>query len=293
MTSDSTMVLIGGARGITSWFAREVAATAKCRIELIGRTQLPAEPVAEDIAAAPDAAAIRAVLAGRGMRSPAAIGRVTDSILACREVEATMTALRELGSRVRYHCADAQDAEAIHRILKILHEENGRIDGLVYAAGVIDDHLIRDKDPASFARVFCTKVAGAKATLAALEELRCSPLEELGCSPSFVVLYGSIAATYGSRGQADYAAANDALETLGEHWAARAGQRCLTVHWGPWAPAGAHSGMVTPELARRYERRRIGMIEPGQGAQALLRELAWGDPVLTSIVYTAPLHDAG
>ena len=196
-----------------------------------------------------------------------------------------MPALRELGSRVRYHCADAQDGEAIHRILKIVHEENGGIDGLVYAAGVIDDHLIRDKAPASFARVFWTKVAGAKATLAALEDLR--------CSPSFVVLYGSIAATYGSRGQADYAAANDALETLGEQWAVRAGQRCLTVHWGPWAPAGAHSGMVTPELARRYERRRIGMIEPGQGAQALLRELAWGDRALTSVVYTAPLPDAG
>ncbi|MBO0806553.1 MAG: SDR family NAD(P)-dependent oxidoreductase, partial [Nocardiopsaceae bacterium] len=285
LTSESVIVLVGGARGITSWFAREAAAAAPgCRIELIGRSQLPSEPVTADIAGAPDAAAIRAALARQGMKSPAEIGRVTRTILARREIESTLADLRDLGARPRYHCADAADDEEMRRILKIVYEEGGgRIDGLVYSAGVIEDHLIRDKEPASFDRVFAAKTVGAKNTLAAVADQ--------GATPAFTVLYGSIAATFGSRGQVDYAAANDALESLGASWARRSGRRFLTVHWGPWAPAGAHPGMVTPELARQYGHRGISLIDPREGARALLRELAWGDPALTSVVYTAPLGD--
>jgi hypothetical protein len=102
-----------------------------------------------------------------------------------------------------------------------------------------------------------------------------------------VVLYGSIAALYGSRGQGDYAAANDAMEAMGVRWRARTGNRCLTVHWGPWAPVEGHSGMVSAELSRAYARRGIRMIDPEEGALSLLGELAWGDPAVTSVVYTA------
>jgi hypothetical protein len=45
--------------------------------------------------------------------------------------------------------------------------------------------------------------------------------------------------------------------------------------------------MVTPELAREYARRGIGLIDPEAGATSLLRELAWGDAAATSVVYTA------
>ena len=132
LTSDSVIVLVGGARGITSRIARELAAASHCRIELIGRTQTPDESLPDDTEGAPGAVELRAVLARRGMRSPSEIERATRDILAFREVEATLTELNELGAAARYHCADAQDAEAIHQILKTVHEECGRVDGLVY-----------------------------------------------------------------------------------------------------------------------------------------------------------------
>jgi hypothetical protein len=160
-----------------------------------------------------------------------------------------------------------------------VHAEHGRLDGVVYAAGTIEDRLIAEKDPASFTRVFDTKVDGVRAVLAGLDELP--------GAPRFVVLFGSIAAAYGNRGQADYAAANDALEAIGTRWSARTGTRCLTVHWGPWAPSAGHGGMVTAELGREYARRGIALIDPEEGALSLLRELAWADPRVTSVVYTA------
>ncbi|BCJ53953.1 polyketide synthase [Actinoplanes sp. NBRC 14428] len=277
LEQDSVVVLIGGARGITPWFARTVAAASRCRVELVGRTPLPQTDEDPELAAAGDKAALRKALAARGMRSPADIDRTASAILAAREVNATVAELTELGAQVRYHSLDVRDDEATRRLVKRIHDEYGRLDGLVYAAGIIEDKLIGDKDPASFERVFRTKVDGARSVLEALEAC--------GAAPKFVVMFGSIAAAYGNRGQSDYAAANDALDAMGGRWSQATGHRALTVHWGPWAPVGAHGGMVTPELTAEYARRGIGLIDPEEGALSLLRELAWGDA--PSVVLTA------
>ncbi|HEY8984131.1 MAG TPA: SDR family oxidoreductase, partial [Streptomyces sp.] len=178
-----------------------------------------------------------------------------------------------------YRSVDFRESEAVLQAVKEIHAEHGRLDGVVYAAGVIEDRLIAEKTPESFRRVYATKALGAHALLTALEELP--------NGPSFTVLFGSIAAVLGNRGQSDYAAANDALEALGSAWAARTGLRALTVHWGPWAPDASHGGMVGPELAREYARRGVSLIDPEEGTAALLRELAWGDPSLTAVVHTA------
>jgi NAD(P)-dependent dehydrogenase (short-subunit alcohol dehydrogenase family) len=276
---DSVVVLVGGARGITPWFARLLAGTARCRIELVGRTPLPQTQEDPELAAAGDRSALRAALARRGMRSPARIDRAAAEILAAREVGATLAELEGLGARVRYHSADVRDGEAVHRLIKQVRDEYGRIDGVVYAAGVIEDKLVAEKEPASFERVFRTKVDGARSVLDALGAA--------GAQPAFVVMFGSIAAPYGNRGQSDYAAANDALETMGARWSRESGRRVLTVHWGPWAPTEIHGGMVTPELIAEYARRGIALIDPEEGALGLLRELAWGSAATTSVVLTA------
>ena len=279
LDADSVVVLVGGARGITPWFARTVAGGARCRIELVGRTPLPQTDEDPELASAPDKAALRSALARRGMRSPAEIDRTASGILAAREVGATMAELEELGAQVRYHSLDVRDDEATHRLIKQIRDEYGHIDGLVYAAGIIEDKLVADKDPASFERVFRTKVDGARSVLAALDAS--------GAEPRFVVMFGSIAAAYGNRGQSDYAAANDALDSMGTRWSQETGRRAVTVHWGPWAASGIHGGMVTPELTAEYARRGIGLIDPEEGALSLLRELAWGDSATTSVVLTA------
>jgi len=50
--------------------------------------------------------------------------------------------------------------------------------------------------------------------------------------------------------------------------------------------------MVTPEIGRQYAKRGIAMIDPEEGALSLLRELAWGERSVTSVVYTATGPDA-
>jgi acyl transferase domain-containing protein/NAD(P)H-dependent flavin oxidoreductase YrpB (nitropropane dioxygenase family) len=276
---DSVVVLVGGARGITARCAVALASAARCRIELLGRTPEPTGPEDPATAGAQDETALRAALAARGGATPADIERETARILARREVAATLAELSALGSRVRYRSVDVRDDAAVLQAVKQIHADHGRLDGAVYAAGVIEDRLIAEKSAESFGRVFGTKADGARTLLDALAELP-EP-------PAFAVLFGSISAALGNRGQVDYAAANDALETLGAQWRARTGRRALTVHWGPWAPSGAHGGMVTPELGREYARRGISLIDPEEGALALLRELAWGEERDRAVVYTA------
>ncbi|MFG2944625.1 SDR family NAD(P)-dependent oxidoreductase [Streptomyces adustus] len=276
---DAVVLLAGGARGITAQCAAALAAAAGCRLELLGRTPAPDGPEDPDTAAARTPAALRAALAARGGTTPAAINRAAELLLAQREITATLTELTALGSRVRYRCVDFREPEAVLQAVKEIHAEHGRLDGVVYAAGVIEDRVIAEKTAESFQRVYATKATGADALLTALEELP--------QGPAFSVLFGSVSGVLGNRGQADYAAANDALQTLGAAWAARTGHRALTVHWGPWAPAARHGGMVGPELARAYGRRGIRLIDPEEGTAALLRELAWGDPSTTAVLYTA------
>ncbi len=257
---DSVVLLVGGARGITAHAAVAFAASG-ARIALAGRTPWPGEP--DDLPA--DPTAMRAVLAGRG-GSVADIERRVRTVLAQREIGRTVDQVRAAGGDPAYHTLDVRDADAVRRLVK---ELGGRVDGVVFAAGVIDDKLMADKDEPSFRTVFETKVDGARALLDALET-----------EPGFVAFFGSIAAVLGNRGQADYAAANDALDTL-------VAGRAVTIHWGPWAPAGDHAGMVSPELAREYERRDVALLDPAEATAALLRELAYGTD--RSVLYTASL----
>ena len=275
---DSVVLLVGGARGITARFARTVAAASRCRIELLGRTPVPAPIEDAATAAAPDRDRLRAAFIATGMTVPARIERAVSGVLAEREVRETMRTLRELGGQVRYHSVDVLDEEAVRTTVKDIHAEHGRLDGVVYAAGVIEDKLIAEKSVESFRRVFATKVDGAKVLLDAVDTL--------SSGPRFAVLFGSIAAALGNRGQSDYAAANDALEELGRRWSTDE-RRGLTVHWGPWAAAETNGGMVTPELMRSYAARGIKLIDPEEGPLSLLRELAWGAPTVHSVVYTA------
>ncbi|MFD8000719.1 SDR family NAD(P)-dependent oxidoreductase [Streptomyces mirabilis] len=283
LDADSVVLLVGGARGITARFAATLAAASRCRIELFGRTALPEGAEDPALAAAGTAGELRSALIAGGLRVPAEIERAIGRIQAEREVRATLRTLAALGSEVRYRTVDALDGDAVRRAVKEIHAEHGRLDGVVYAAGVIEDKLIAEKSPRSYDRVFRTKVDGARELLAALGEL------PDGEGPRFAVLFGSIAATLGNRGQSDYAAANDALETLGARWTGSGtGRRGLTVHWGPWAPTGdGNHGMVTPELMRHYAGRGIRLIDPDEGTMSLLRELAWGPEGDTAVVYTA------
>lgn len=263
LDAGSVVLLTGGARGITARTAYALARAHGCHLELLGRTPLEETPEDPALAHAHDRIALRAAFLAQGLRRPAQIEAAATRVLARREISDTLAALAPHAASVRYHAADVTDADAVRAVVDDIRHRYGRLDGIVHGAGTLEDKLLRDKDPASFARVFAAKVDGARHLL-----------EAAGDDTGFLVLFGSVAGVFGNRGQADYAAANDALDTLARAWSARTAGRVFAVDWGPWAADGG--GMVTPELERAYARRGIPLLDPGAAADALLAELAHG-----------------
>ncbi len=84
------------------------------------------------------------------------------------------------------------------------------------------------------------------------------------------MLFGSIAGVCGNRGQADYAAANDALDAIAAANQAAAG-RVVALDWGPWSPA---AGMVSDSLARLFEESGMGLVGVDDGTAVVLDEIA-------------------
>jgi NAD(P)-dependent dehydrogenase (short-subunit alcohol dehydrogenase family) len=233
---------------------------------LWGRTPLPPEAEDPATAGAADAAALRRALIEAGETVPARVEAEVRRILAEREIRASLAGLRKHAASVEYSCVDVRDPGAVADAMAALKQRHGRLDGVVHGAGVLDDRLIADKTVDGFNRVWETKVDGARALAAALDpDLR------------FLVLFGSVSGVFGNRGQCDYAAANDALDTLARSWEGRFAGRVLSVDWGPWAPVdGAGDGMVSDELLRSYARQGVAALHPDDGVRALLDELAHG-----------------
>ncbi|MFJ5985719.1 SDR family oxidoreductase [Lentzea sp. NPDC092896] len=255
LDADSVVLLTGGARGITALAAIELAERTGCHVELIGRTPIAAE----------DHRLSHATTEPELVKALFELGEKDDvpakarKVLAEREVRRTMERLRANASSVRYHECDVTDADAVGKVIDDVKARFGRIDGVIHGAGVLDDKLIEAKTQESFDRVWATKVNGAKAF-----------------GDGFLVLFGSVSGVFGNRGQADYSAANDALDRMARFWGAQ--RRVVAVDWGPWAGAGMAVG-----LADEYARRGIGLIEPEQGVDALLNEIANGQDV--QVVY--------
>ncbi|MGH3852760.1 MAG: SDR family NAD(P)-dependent oxidoreductase [Pseudonocardiaceae bacterium] len=261
----SVVLLTGGARGITARVAVGLAQAGAGHLELVGRTPPPVGDEDPATTAATDRVALRRVLARAGNRTPAEIEAVASRILAEREIRATLAELAGVGASAHYHAVDVRDSAAVNVLVAGVYRRHGRLDGIVHGAGVLADRLLLDKTPEGFAGVWKTKVDGARALATAARA-------DLG----FLVLFGSVSGVFGNRGQVDYAAANDALDTLARIWDSRADGRVLALDWGPWASPGGGAGMVSAEVTREYAQRGVGMIEPADGVACLLAELAGG-----------------
>jgi acyl transferase domain-containing protein/NAD(P)H-dependent flavin oxidoreductase YrpB (nitropropane dioxygenase family)/NADP-dependent 3-hydroxy acid dehydrogenase YdfG len=248
---DSVVLVTGGARGITAKVAIALVAKFGCRVELVGRSPLP---VAEGPGG--DAKALRALFA-KTVQTPAEIEALVSRTLADREIRATLEAL---GARGTYHAVDVR-TPAFGELIDSLYAQRGRIDAVIHGAGVLEDKLMRHKTGDSFERVFATKVAGAQTLAAKLRD-----------DVKLVVFFSSIVGALGNRGQADYAAAGDALDQLARALQTRVRGRVVSLDWGPWAG----TGMVSAELEREYARRGLALIDPERGIAAMLAELAGG-----------------
>jgi 6-methylsalicylic acid synthase len=99
--------------------------------------------------------------------------------------------------------------------------------GVVHASGVLEDSLLVDTTPDSFARVLSPKISGAIALHKAF------PPGTL----DFFVLYSSIGQLVGTSGQSSYAASNSFLDVLAAY-RRNLGDNAIAFQWTAWRGLG-------------------------------------------------------
>ena len=262
--SDDTVLITGGARGVTAEVAVAMAEAGQPRLILMGRSPEPDKEPDWLIGLNDEAEIKRAILTRVGPSiSPQEVQAEFNRIRAGREIRRTIERISQAGSEVAYRSVDVRDTEAVRETVDPLIKEYGPVTGLVHGAGVLADRNIEDKSDDDFAQVYGTKVGGLRSVLKAIGE----------SSLKAMVLFSSSTARFGRRGQVDYAAANEVLNKVAQAEAARRdGCRVVSVNWGPW-----DGGMVTPGLRAVFADEGIEVIGMQSGAAYLLDEIAGSD----------------
>ena len=133
--------------------------------------------------------------------------------------------LEARGATVRAFAADVGHRADIATVLDGIAATMPPLRGIIHSATVLDDRSLADQDRASMDRVLGPKAQGAW------------NLHSLTTDLDFFVLYSSISSLFGTRGQANYVAANCVLNSLAT-LRRRQGQAASVIQWGVLGETG-------------------------------------------------------
>jgi acyl transferase domain-containing protein len=157
------------------------------------------------------------------------------------------------GTNVVVMQGDVSHEEDVAEIMERIRTTMPELKGIVHAAGILDDGIIRDQTWERFAKVMSPKINGA------WNLYRHSQDRQL----DFFILFSSIASGLGSPGQSNYAAANAFLDAM-SHDLRRRGCPATTINWGPWDGIGMAASHFGREIT---DVRHLDMhISPTKGA---------------------------
>ncbi|WP_030072001.1 type I polyketide synthase [Halomonas alkaliantarctica] len=140
---------------------------------------------------------------------------------ASEEAQAAIATFEAQGVKVLAAACDITDRDALAVVMERIHHELSPLRGIVHAATVIDDGLIRNLDAERIQKVLAPKIDGARHLDALTHDI----------ALDFFVLYSSATTLFGNPGQANYVAANHWLEAFAARRRA-AGLPATCVRWG-------------------------------------------------------------
>ena len=263
LNRNDVVIVTGGARGITALAAYALALQVKPTLVLVGRSPEPAsEP--DWLDSVEDEALIKkAILKNEfsgNNATPLQVEKFYKKHMANREISKNLEKLKSTGANVIYYSADIRNSDEVNRIFDDVRAKYGSVKGIIHGSGVLKDRLITDKTLEQFEDVFDTKVKGLKTLRTATKD------DDL----KYLVLFSSISARFGNKGQVDYAMANEVLNKIAQQESKlHPDCRVISINWGPW-----DGGMVTGALKREFEKNSIDLIPANTGAMCMLYEMA-------------------
>jgi acyl transferase domain-containing protein/acyl carrier protein len=174
------------------------------------------------------------------------------------ELEADLTAR---GARVTITACDTANRDELTAALAQIPDEFP-LTGVVHAAGVLDDAVLNGLTPQRFGAVFRAKVSSALL------------LDALTRDTDLAVfaMFSSVAGSVGNPGQANYAAANAALDALARARRAE-GLPATSIAWGAWDGGG-----MAEDLQEALSRTGTAALDPGLALGVLAELVTESEP---------------
>jgi acyl transferase domain-containing protein/thioesterase domain-containing protein len=204
LRQEGVYFLTGGLGGIAYVIATELAKQYQAKLILVNRTPLPAKDEWTE-----------------WLRSHGMEDAISRNIVKVKELEA-------LGADVLVLSGDVTDIDRMREIVEEAQAHFGQINGVIHAAGTVDDGLIQMKSQADIENVFAPKIYG---TLV---------LDELfsGKDLDVFVLFSSTSTVIAPIGQIDYVAANAFMNAYAHKRNTQEKGYTCAVNWGVWNEVG-------------------------------------------------------
>ncbi|GFE41882.1 type I polyketide synthase [Streptomyces tubercidicus] len=171
-------------------------------------------------------------------------------------VEVLREELAALGAEVTVAACDTADRAALRGLLDSVPQEHP-LTAVVHTAGVLDDGVLSSLTPERLDKVLAPKVDA----LMLLDELtRDEDLAEF-------VVFSSVAGTFGSAGQANYAAANAFVDAFACRRSG-SGLPMKSLAWGAWTPDAGMTGELSDADLQRMARGGIVPFTGERGVEA-------------------------
>lgn len=194
-------------------------------------------------------------LSSEGAKSLVLLGRSEPTGQTRQEIDK----LELQGIKVTVIQADITDYETVSNIFddSELTSPVAPIRGVIHAAGILDDGLLKSLTWESFQSVLQPKIRGAWNLH---EATKTYPLDWFVC-------FSSIVSVFGAPGQSNYAAANGFMDNLMNH-RRHLGLPGLSINWSVWDEVGMASRMTRQQQAR-LSQQGLRAIAPNQGLKIL------------------------
>ncbi|MFI6134251.1 SDR family NAD(P)-dependent oxidoreductase, partial [Micromonospora sp. NPDC051141] len=192
----------------------------------------------------------RHLVTAHGVRHLVLLSRRGSAAAGAAELVGELTGL---GARVQVVACDVADRDALAAVLAGVPVEHPVV-GVVHTAAVLDDGVVEALTPQRLETVLRAKADAAWWLHELTRDL------DLG----LFAVYSSAAATLGSAGQGNYAAANAVLDALALRRQAE-GLVGQSLAWGLWAPQSAMTGHLGEVDLDRMRRSGILALSPEQG----------------------------
>ena len=218
LQKEGVYLVTGGLGGLGLLVARHLAETVQPKLVLLSRSEMPAKAEWDNW------------LAGHSPHD-----KTSKRIKQVRSLEA-------LGAEVLVVAADVAHLAQMETAVSQAKATFGKINGVIHAAGALDDGLIQMKTGESSEKVLAAKVQGSLVLDAVLKD------ENL----DFMVLFSSVSAISGIAGQIDYTSANAFLDAFARYKTAQDGTYTVAINWGAWQDVGMTADLV----------REMGLVDP-------------------------------